>query len=70
MQRKPGTQAESGMIRVKGLQDFLKALLPPRSYLPKGSGTNYESYKSTWGLTERTASTTQKMAAGRANQYT
>ena len=26
----------------------------PRSYLPKGSGTNYESYKSTWGLTERT----------------
>ncbi|CAE7280288.1 rnf181 [Symbiodinium natans] len=26
-----------------------------KSYLPKGSGTNYESYKSTWGLTERKA---------------
>ncbi|CAE7264810.1 E3 ubiquitin-protein ligase [Symbiodinium microadriaticum] len=29
--------------------------LQRKSYLPKGSGTNYESYKSTWGLTERKA---------------
>ena len=48
LQRKSGTQPKlSTSMRWRDL-------VTPRSYLPKGSGTNYESYKSTWGLTERT----------------